>query len=125
MRKQLTAAAKAIDAAQKIVLAGMSIRTATRWAAWLALAHVLRKAGKDVTAISTDGVPDIYRWMPGTDQIVTGTERRDFDLAIVCDAGALERIGRSVLPAIESAPLLIDIDHHVATASSAISGSSM
>lgn len=114
MRKQIQAAAAAIDAAQKIVLAGHVNPDGDTLGCVLALAHVLRNAGKDVTAISTDGVPDIYRWMPGTDQIVTGTERRDFDLAIVCDAGALERIGRSVVPAIESAPRLIDIDHHVA-----------
>ncbi|MCW3096641.1 MAG: Exopolyphosphatase-related protein [Chthonomonadaceae bacterium] len=114
MRKQFKAAATAIDAAQKIVLAGHVNPDGDTLGCILALAHVLRTAGKDVTAISTDGVPDIYRWMPGTDQIVRGTERRDFDLAIVCDAGALERIGRSVIPAIESAPKLIDIDHHVA-----------
>jgi phosphoesterase RecJ-like protein len=114
MRKQFKAAATAIDAAQKIVLAGHVNPDGDTLGCVLALAHVMRTAGKDVTAISTDGVPDIYRWMPGTDQIVRGTERRDFDLAIVCDAGALDRIGRSVLPAIESAPKLIDIDHHVA-----------
>ena len=114
MRKQLTAAVAAIDASHKIVLAGHVNPDGDTLGCVLALAHVLRRAGKDVTAISTDGVPAIYRWMPGTDRIVTGTDRRDFDLAIVCDAGALERIGRSVVPAIESAPLVIDIDHHVA-----------
>ena len=114
MRKQVKAAVAAIDAAHKIVLAGHVNPDGDTLGCVLALAHVLRKAGKDVTAISTDGVPAIYRWMPGTDQIFTGTDRRDFDLAIVCDAGALDRIGRSVIPAIESAPLLIDIDHHVA-----------
>jgi phosphoesterase RecJ-like protein len=114
MRKQFKAAAAAIDKAHRIVLAGHVNPDGDTLGCVLALAHVLRIAGKDVTAISTDGVPDIYRWMPGTDRIVTGTDRRDFDLAIVCDAGALERIGRSVMPAIESAPHLIDIDHHVA-----------
>ncbi len=114
MRKPVKEAAAAIDAAHRIVLAGHVNPDGDTLGCVLALAHVLRNAGKDVTAISTDGVPDIYRWMPGADQIVTGTERRDFDLAIVCDAGALERIGRNVVPAIESAPRLIDIDHHVA-----------
>jgi phosphoesterase RecJ-like protein len=114
MRKPVKEAAAAIDTAQRIVLAGHVNPDGDTLGCVLALAHVLREAGKDVTAISTDGVPDIYRWMPGANQVVTGTERRDFDLAIVCDAGALERIGRSVVPAIESAPRLIDIDHHVA-----------
>lgn len=114
MRKQLKAAASAIDAAHKIVLAGHVNPDGDSLGSVLALTHLLRKAGKDVTAISTDGVPEIYRWMPGSELIVRGTERRDFDLAIVCDSGALERIGRSVIPAVECAPHLIDIDHHVA-----------
>ena len=114
MRKQFKAAAAAIDKAHRIVLAGHVNPDGDTLGCVLALAQVLRAVDKDVTVISTDGVPEIYRWMPGTDRVVTGTDRRDFDLAIVCDAGALERIGRSVLPAIESAPHLIDIDHHVA-----------
>ena len=61
-----------------------------------------------------DGVPDIYRWLPGADLVQTQTERRDFDLAIVCDAGTLIRIGKSLVPVVESARVVIDIDHHVA-----------
>jgi len=114
MSRPFKAVAAAIDAAQKIVLAGHVNPDGDSLGSVLALARVLRKAGKDVTAISSDGVPDIYRWMPDSELIVRGTERRDFDLAIVCDSGALERVGRSVIPAIESAPKLIDIDHHVA-----------
>lgn len=114
MSKQYKAAAAAITAAQKIVIAGHINPDGDSLGSVLALTHLLRKAGKDVTAISADGVPEIYRWLPGSDLIVTGTERRDFDLAIVCDSGALARIGRSVIPAIESAPHLIDIDHHIA-----------
>ena len=82
----------------------------------LAMTHVLRALGKDVVTLSTDGVPDTYAWMPGAEWVQTSTERRDFDVAIVCDAGALERIGRSQLSTIESAPILMDIDHHIADA---------
>ncbi len=80
----------------------------------LAMTHILDALGKDVTPLMADGVPDIYRWMPGADRIVTQTERRDFDLAIVCDAGAIERVGKSVRPVVEETLLVMDIDHHVA-----------
>jgi phosphoesterase RecJ-like protein len=80
----------------------------------LALAHVLKGLGKEVTPLSADGVPEIYRWLPGVEWVQTGTDRRDFDLAVVCDAGALERVGSSLRPIMEAAPCLIDIDHHVA-----------
>jgi len=52
--------------------------------------------------------------MPGAEWIEQSSDRRDFDLSIVCDAGAIERVGYGVVPVVESAPVLIDVDHHVA-----------
>lgn len=106
--------AEAICDAQRVVLAGHVNPDGDTLGSVLALTHLLRALGKDVVALSADGVPDIYRWMPGAEWVQTGTDRRDFDLAIVCDAGALERVGSSVIPVIESATRVIDIDHHVA-----------
>ncbi len=103
----------AILAAQRIVLAGHVNPDGDTLGCVLALCHLLKHLGKDFVAISADGAPDNLRWLPGAEWIQTTTERRDFDLAIVCDAGALERVGRSVMPIIESAPRIIDIDHHV------------
>ena len=103
----------AILAAQRIVLAGHVNPDGDTLGCVLALSHLLNHLGKDFTALSTDGVPENLRWLPGSDWIQTTTERRDFDLAIVCDAGALERVGRSIMPIIEAAPHVIDIDHHV------------
>ena len=79
----------------------------------LALTHALKQVGKDVVPFAADGVPPNLAWLPGADLIQQNTERRDFELAIVCDAGALNRVGTSLLPVVASAPLLIDIDHHV------------
>ena len=79
----------------------------------LALCHSLWTLGIEATPFAADGVPAILREMPGEDRVQQNTERRDFDLAVVCDAGALERVGTSLLPVVHSAPLLIDIDHHV------------
>ncbi len=113
MRKQYRQAVNALLAAERIVLAGHVNPDGDTLGCVLAMAHVLRRLGKDVTAISTDGVPDNLRWLPGAELIVRGTERRDFDLAVACDAGALERVGRSVIAAIQSAPQLLNIDHHI------------
>ncbi|GDX40857.1 phosphoesterase RecJ-like protein [Armatimonadota bacterium] len=79
----------------------------------LALTAALRALGKDATPFAADGVPAVLKGLPGADWVERNTERRDFDLAVVCDAGALNRIGTSLLPVAESAPLMIDIDHHV------------
>jgi len=112
--KQVDAAVQAIMAARRIVLAGHVNPDGDTLGCILALAHALTGMGKEVTVLSSDGVPDIYDWLPGAGLIRNGSPRRDFDLAVVCDAGNLDRVGASIRPIMESAPCLIDIDHHVA-----------
>jgi bifunctional oligoribonuclease and PAP phosphatase NrnA len=107
-------AVEALCGAQKVVVASHVNPDGDALGSILALTHVLRGLGKDVVPLSTDGVPDIYAWLPGAEWVQTSTPRRDFDVAVVCDAGALERTGRSQLETLQSAPILIDIDHHVA-----------
>ncbi|HLK60365.1 MAG TPA: bifunctional oligoribonuclease/PAP phosphatase NrnA [Chthonomonadaceae bacterium] len=114
MRKQFKKAVQAICEAERIVLAGHVNPDGDTLGCILALTHAFRALGKEAIPLSTDGVPDIYRWLPGAEWVQTGTEHRDFDLAIVCDAGTMVRVGRSVVPVMESAPVLMDIDHHVA-----------
>lgn len=79
----------------------------------LALGIALRRMGKRVTLISADGVPDTLRFLPEAETIQTGTDRTDFELAVVVDAGDLSRVGSANRPVVEAAPLVIDIDHHV------------
>jgi bifunctional oligoribonuclease and PAP phosphatase NrnA len=111
-RATLTQAAEAIRAANKIVLASHINPDGDTLGSSLAIAHALRAMGKLALPLSHDGVPDIYRWMPGQEWVERETEDRDFDLAIVCDTGTADRIGRA-RPAVESARTSICIDHHV------------
>ena len=76
----------------------------------LALTHALRAAGKDVTPLSVDGVPEIYRWLPGAEAIATDAEG-PFDLAILCDAATPDRVG-DVGRLARTAGDTIVIDHH-------------
>lgn len=80
----------------------------------LALTHALNQIGIATEPILVDGVPEIYRWIPGAELVQTEPTQSQFDAGIVCDAGALLRIGSSLVPLFESVPILIDIDHHVA-----------
>jgi len=113
MRKQTEQAVAAIRTAHRIVLASHVNPDGDALGCILALTHALRSLGKDVVPLSQDGVPEIYRWLPGAEWIEAQTERRDFELAIVCDAGVMERTGLKVRPTLESAPCLMDIDHHI------------
>jgi phosphoesterase RecJ-like protein len=114
IHEAIQAAVAAISQAQRIVVTSHVNPDGDALGCVLAVTHLLDALGKDVTPLMADGVPDIYKWLPGAARVLTQTTRQDFELAIVCDAGVLERVGRSVRPIVENAPLVIDIDHHVA-----------
>ncbi len=113
VREQMDEAVQAIWDAQNIVLACHINPDGDCLGSLLALAFGLAELGKTVTCLSRDGVPASLAFLPGTEKLQTETERRDFDLAIVLDAGDLSRIGDNARAVAEAAPVLMDIDHHV------------
>lgn len=111
-REQMGKAVAAIRDASEILLACHINPDGDTLGSMIALALGLESLGKKATLLSADGVPALYTFLPETGRIETRTERRDFDLAIVLDAGDLTRVGVSA-EAVQSAPRLMDIDHHV------------
>jgi bifunctional oligoribonuclease and PAP phosphatase NrnA len=111
MRALLSRTAEAILRANKVVIASHVNPDGDTIGCNLALTHALRALGKSVTSLSSNGVPQIYRWMPGQERILTETNERGFDLAIVVDTGTLDRVGRA-REAVESAASALCIDHH-------------
>ncbi len=78
----------------------------------LAMALCLQQLGKDVTAWNEDGVIEKFRYLPGSELIVTPPAiAQEFDAAIVLDTSVLDRIGKCQ-PAIQRAGVWINIDHH-------------
>ncbi len=78
----------------------------------LALAHALRREGKDVTVLSEDGVPEIFTFIPETETVISSTDRRDFDMGLLVDCEGIKRCG-SAADAIQSARTTGCIDHHL------------
>ncbi len=82
----------------------------------LALWHALTSAGRRAFMHNHDGVPRIYRFLPGADAIGAGAsfDVSDVDLIISLDAGAKSRLG---MPEsfFEGRRLLV-IDHHASNA---------
>ncbi len=115
LSESLPQAVVAIHAAQTIVCACHVNPDGDALGSMLGLAHGLAPLGKSLTLLSQDGVPDIYRFLPGADQIQRATDLTSFDLAIVLDSGDLSRVGPSVLPVIQTARRMMDVDHHVTT----------
>src|SRR5207244_480919 len=61
--------------------------------------------------VSPDGVPDLYRFIPGWQQVRCGAAGR-FDVGIGVDADGSDRLGTAEAIVL-SATVVIDIDHHV------------
>ena len=79
----------------------------------LALARTFWARGQRATVGSSDGVPEIYRFLPGSDRVVSGIpEGERFDAVVFMECSAPERAGPLVARA-AGVPLWVNIDHHV------------
>jgi len=77
----------------------------------LGLMMALKQIGKEVFAHNLDPVPEIYRFLPGTDRITTGPSiKGTYDAFLVLDADP-HRTG--LFNGSWPARTLINIDHHV------------
>lgn len=84
----------------------------------LGLARILRQLGKEVTVWNRDAMPNVYRPLPGSDEVHVGLEPpagfpEAFDTGIVLECPSLDRTGlQGHLPQIP----LLNIDHHLGNA---------
>ncbi|PLY04865.1 MAG: DHH family phosphoesterase [Desulfuromonas sp.] len=79
-------------------------------ASTLALTLALREAGKKVEAYNRDGVPDTFKFLPGSDSVVSELDsEQQFDAVFVLDSGDLRRAGNDLQ---QRGKTLINIDHH-------------
>ena len=79
----------------------------------LAFAEALRAQGKRVSVLIPPPLPDMYRWLPGFDQIVADPSPglSDVHLVLFFDAGNIDRTGSAVRHIADTATL-VNIDHH-------------
>src|SRR5437879_1404721 len=79
----------------------------------LALAKALWARGQRATVGSSDGVPEMYRFLPSIDRVVTAIpEGETFDTVVFMECSVPERAGRLAAHA-AGVPLRVNIDHHV------------
>ena len=113
LARPLADVAAAIVESRSIVLACHVNPDGDALGSLLGLALALLPLGKDLICLSQDGVPDILRFLPGTEMIVQTTAIASFDLALIVDSGELARVGETVKPLVARARRVVDIDHHV------------
>lgn len=78
----------------------------------LGLAAFLRAAGKQATVHLADPVPELYRFLPGVDQVVATIPDQDYDLAFVLDVGEFRRAGKQ-FGSFKRIGRTINLDHHL------------
>lgn len=79
----------------------------------LALARALWARGQRATVVSADGVPEMYRFLPSSDRVLTSIPDGEvFDAAVFMECSAPERAGALAARAAQ-VPLVVNIDHHV------------
>jgi len=79
----------------------------------LALARALWARGQRALVGSAEGVPEMYRFLPGSDRIVAVVpEDEMFDAVVFMECSAPERAGALASSAV-GVPMWVNIDHHV------------
>lgn len=79
----------------------------------LSLALALKKINKEVFVLSSDSIPDDFKFLPGIDLIQNYNEDMgDIDLFIALDSGDINRLGKNK-DLINSTNMVINIDHHI------------
>ena len=78
----------------------------------LAVAEALRRLDKRVWVVIPPPLPDLYRWLPGFDEVVQRPPPgSDPHLVLFFDAGNMERSG-SAVNHIASQATIVNVDHH-------------
>jgi phosphoesterase RecJ-like protein len=82
----------------------------------LALARALWMRGQRATVGSSDGVPEMYRFLPGSDRVVRDVPGdAQIDAIVFMECSTPDRAGGLAVRA-AGVPLWINIDHHVSNA---------
>lgn len=112
-RTQLERIAASIRRAQRIAIVTHERPDADALGSSLALAHALRKIGKDVQVLSYDYIPENLRFLPGIETVVRGSPGPETDLVVAVDAGEASQIGDRLYNEIlrHGLPLVV-VDHH-------------
>lgn len=111
-KSELQDAARLITSSNEILISGHVNPDGDSLGSTCALSLALKKLGKSVLAVSQDTIPDVYRFLVGSDDLASAVPAGiRFDLGIAVDCESLDRLG-PVKDALSSCDKVLEIDHH-------------
>ena len=104
----------AVLATKRVVILSHTNPDADAYGSSCGLAAGLRQLGITALVYNESGFVPRYAVIPGAQEVVSGVPEplSDGELLLVCDCGALERVGDSLVPFVRSAKTVVNIDHH-------------
>lgn len=112
MKEAFTAIKKALKGARNALIVSHIDPDGDSIGSMIALGMILDKIGIPAYFYSQDGVPRIYRFLPGIDKVRNRVDpNQRFDLLFAVDASDLKRLGDKIEPK-EISKIIINIDHH-------------
>lgn len=110
-----SAAVELLRGARRVLAIGHESPDADAFGSALGVALAVEWLGGRATPMSSDPVPDMYRFMPCIERIASTPDKNlDYDLIVVTDSGELSRVGRVAREHAElfgRVPILV-VDHH-------------
>jgi len=108
----LSEAGALLKAAEKLVIVSHISPDGDTLGSSLALAHALRKLGKEVILNVDDDIPTVYSFLPGIEgyRRFSPEEKIQADLLVVIDASSADRAGNAMT--VVQASAVLNIDHH-------------
>ncbi len=106
----------ALDEAETVIVASHLRPDGDALGSTIAFALWLRSIGKNVIAWNENGVPSKYEFLPGHGIVTTPPtdgSRVRCDAFVALDTSVKDRLGSSVLGALEEPEVFINLDHHI------------
>lgn len=88
MQAEFQRAKRLIDSAEKILVIAHRKPDGDTLGSCISFKRALSKIGKDITMACIDEIPDRYAYLPDIKHFVNDFNFHEYDLMIVCDAGA-------------------------------------
>lgn len=105
---------EAVIRAKKIFITPHKSPDGDALGASIALYLALTRAGKDVVLACIDPVPDVFRFLPGSERFVQTIRQEEIDLVISVDAGDMKQLGwdKTEPKLFDGSRTIIKVDHH-------------